>query len=185
MDRETKEALTPAAEEYLEMIYRLSSWDDCAEDGLTSGERPVRICSLAEELHVSPSSASRMAQSMALWGYIDFRRYGYITLTEKGREKGEYLLRRRKAVRLFFDRLCGGECPDNTDRISHFLSAVTVEAIERKNVRQSQKKTDDASKGEKNTKDSKDIGDTKDTKNTKETNEKKKTEKSLSEPESE
>ena len=179
MDRETKEALTPAAEEYLEMIYRLSYSDDCAEDGITSGERPVRICSLAEELHVSPSSASRMAQSMALWGYIDFRRYGYITLTEKGREKGEYLLRRRKAVRLFFDKLCGGECPDNTDRISHFLSAVTVEAIERKNVRQSQKKGDETAKYVKNMKEANE------TENAKDATEKKKTENTLPKPESE
>ena len=114
--------LTPAAEDYLEMIYRMSS----AENG-----GPVRICALAERLHVSPSSASRMAQSMTVWGYLDFKRYGYITLTEKGVEMGEYLVKRHETVLRFLTWLTGGEELVETERIEHYLSRGTVEAMEK------------------------------------------------------
>ena len=125
-DSKKRGGLTPAAEDYLEMIYRLSF---CGE-----GERvPVRICTLSEKLHVSPSSASRMAQSMAVWGFLDFKRYGYITMTERGREMGEYLIRRHGIVLRFLEWLTGGEnvLPE-TERIEHYLSRETVEAMERR-----------------------------------------------------
>ena len=93
--------------------------------------RPVRICELAEKLHVSPSSASRMAQSMAVWGYLDFKRYGYITMTEKGMEWGEYLMRRHSIVVRFLGWLNGeGELAE-AERIEHYLSRETVAAMER------------------------------------------------------
>ena len=121
-DERTKNILTPASEDCLRMIYELSA-------GEGGEEVPVRICALAEKLGVSPSSASRMAQSMAVWGYIDFRRYGYITLTDKGRAEGEYLAMRRETVGRFFRELCGGSCADDTDRLSHFVSRDTVAAM--------------------------------------------------------
>lgn len=121
-DRE-KDILTPAAEDCLRMIYTLSRGDD-------GDDVPVRICALSEKLGVSPSSASRMAQSMAVWGYIDFRRYGYITLTDKGRERGAYLSERREIIGRFFSELCGGSCADDLDRLSHFVSRNTVEAMD-------------------------------------------------------
>ncbi|MBE6541400.1 MAG: metal-dependent transcriptional regulator [Ruminococcaceae bacterium] len=117
--------MTPAAEDYLEMIYRLS------RDG--EEMKPVRICDLASHLHVSPSSASRMAQSMAVWGYIDFRRYGYITVTKKGCEMGEYLIRRHRIVLDFLTWLRGGgDVLTETERIEHYLSPETVQAMEEK-----------------------------------------------------
>ena len=117
------QGLTPAAEDYLEMIYRMS-WED--------GERcPVRICALAESLHVSPSSASRMAQSMTVWGYLDFKRYGYITLTDKGVEMGKFLVERHETVMKFLGWLTGEESLLETERIEHYLSRQTVEAMTR------------------------------------------------------
>lgn len=117
------EGLTPAAEDYLEMIYRMS---------VEGGERePVRICALAERLHVSPSSASRMAQSMTVWGYLDFKRYGYINLTDKGLEMGKYLVERHKTVMSFMKWLTGEESLVETERIEHYLSRGTVAAMRR------------------------------------------------------
>lgn len=113
--------LTPVAEDYLEMIYRLSAVEG---DG-----RPVRICELAQQLHVSPSSASRMAQSMSVWGYLDFKRYGYITMTEKGMECGEYLMRRHKTVVEFLRWLDGESDLAEAERIEHYLSEGSVAAM--------------------------------------------------------
>ena len=116
--------LTPAAEDYLEMIYRIAS------DSGSAGH--VRICDLASRLSVSPSSASRMAQSMAVWGYVDFKRYGYITLTERGCEMGKYLIRRHGTVLEFLVRLRGESgALAEAERIEHYLSRETVEAMEK------------------------------------------------------
>lgn len=125
--------LTPAAEDYLEMIYRLS---------VVNGEgRPVRICELSEKLHVSPSSASRMAQSMAVWGYLDFKRYGYITMTEKGTEWGEYLMRRHGTVVRFLHWLNSESELSEAERIEHYLSPETVAAMERILLRDEERET--------------------------------------------
>lgn len=126
-------ALTPAAEDYLEMICRLSGVVSEEQGRESPVTRPVRIGELAEKLRVSPSSASRMAQSMALWGYVDFRRYGYITVTEKGKERGAYLLRRHAVVREFLESLTGEDALVETERIEHHLSENTVAAMEKRN----------------------------------------------------
>ena len=125
--RKTAFPLTPAAEDCLRMIFEMAF-----DGGESGGEgKPVRICALAERLGVSPSSASRMAQSMALWGYIDFRRYGYITVTENGRTYGGYLVRRREVVGRFFDKLCGGGNDTDADKIEHYITETAVTAMER------------------------------------------------------
>ncbi len=113
--------LTPAAEDYLEMIYRISE----------ENKRPVRICELSERLSVSPSSASRMAQSVSAWGYVEFKRYGYITLTPLGLRTGEYLIHRHRIVCEFLLWLTGEEKTSEAERIEHCLSHHTVLAMER------------------------------------------------------
>lgn len=111
--------MTPAAEEYLETICRL------ARNG------PVRIRELSERLRVAPSSASRMARQMNAAGYVDFKRYGYITLTEAGARTGEYFQKRRAVVRRFLELLKGtSDERTETRQIERYLSASTVAAME-------------------------------------------------------
>lgn len=122
-ERKSDHILTPAAEDYLEMIYRLS------EDG----RRPVRVKDLAGTLHVSPSSASRMAGLMSAHGYVNFKRYGYITLTDSGLELGQYLIRRHNTVVKFLSLLRGEECDiEEAERIEHYISPSTTAAMERR-----------------------------------------------------
>ena len=64
--------LTPAMEDYLEMICRLMETHTV-----------VRLGELAEVLHVKPSSASKMIRLLSETGYINAEKYGYILLTEK------------------------------------------------------------------------------------------------------
>ena len=125
--------MTPAAEDYLAQHIPGRDLYVEGETGYADTPRPVRIGELAEKLHVSPSSASRMAQAMALRGYIDFKRYGFITLTAEGQETGEYLIRRHTVVMRFLEWLRGD--PDGfgeAERIEHHLSRKTVEAMENK-----------------------------------------------------
>lgn len=115
--------LTPASEDYLEMIYRISN----------GGETPVRVGELSEHLHVTPSSASRMVSFMSGAGFVNFKRYGYITLTDSGKEKGEYLIRRHGTVNRFLSNLKGtNDETEETERIEHYLSKSTVEAMEKR-----------------------------------------------------
>jgi Mn-dependent transcriptional regulator len=111
--------LTYAMEDYLEMICRLMEQSAV-----------VRIGELAEKLHVKPSSASRMMQQLKLAGYIQAEKYGYIRLTEKGRQAGDYLLYRHDVLQRFLCALNHSESElEQVEKIEHFLNKSTVENL--------------------------------------------------------
>lgn len=111
--------ITFAMEDYLEMIYRLS------DNG------PVRIKGLSEHLNVTPSSASKMADNLRGAGLIVFERYGFIELTDAGRQLGAFLVRRHTTVErlLCFINKSKREL-EETEKIEHYLSPRTVKNIE-------------------------------------------------------
>lgn len=113
--------VTYAMEDYLEMICR-----SCGENGF------VRISSLSGQLHVKPSSASKMMGHLKESGLIDYEKYGLVSPTQKGWELGRYLLHRHEVLNRFFCAL--NHTPDEleqTEQIEHFLTPKTVDAIER------------------------------------------------------
>ena len=68
--------LTSSMEDYLEMIIRLKE------------KQPfVRINELANNLNVRPSSASKMVTKLSQEGFLEYQKYGIITLTELGKHK--------------------------------------------------------------------------------------------------
>lgn len=108
--------LTTAMEDYLEMIGRLLRTAPV-----------VRIGTLAEHLHVRPSSASKMIQHLKNTGYVNFKKYGDISLTEQGRVEADYLLYRHKVLERF---LCALNRSDDeleqVEKIEHFLNRTTI-----------------------------------------------------------
>lgn len=111
--------LTAAMEDYLEMIYRLHH----------NGET-IRIKRLSEILHVKPSSASKMANILKNSNYIEFEKYGQISLTEKGEILGNYLLSRHNILHQFFCYI--NHSPNEltlVEKIEHFIDKETVENI--------------------------------------------------------
>ena len=66
--------ISPNLEDFLEMIYR-------------TGSVPVRVKNLSEWLGVSASVASRSASSLREAGFCTFEKYGFVTLTPRGREE--------------------------------------------------------------------------------------------------
>lgn len=110
--------LTPALEDYLEMIYRL-----CLQQNY------ARVGKISELLHVKPSSASKMITKLSGFGYVEYDRYEIILLTEKGRETGAYLLRRHDTVESFLKLLGCSNILEETELIEHSLSAATVLAL--------------------------------------------------------
>lgn len=110
--------LSPNLEDFVEMIWRM-------------GDVPVRIKNLSEWLGVSPSVASRSASALREAGYCDFEKYGFVSLTRRGREMGQYLIRRHRAVERLLGEICGEADLAEVEKIEHYLSEDTVERIER------------------------------------------------------
>ncbi|MBP1737397.1 MAG: Mn-dependent transcriptional regulator [Oscillospiraceae bacterium] len=116
LERQDK-SLTPAMEDYLEMIYRRS---------LTGGF--LRVNTLSELLNVTAPSATKMVQNLSKLGLVDYRRYDLISLTEQGREMGAYLLARHNMIEDFLKNLgVSEEVLSDTELIEHDISAVTLQ----------------------------------------------------------
>lgn len=120
-ERNREEFLTSAMEDYLEMICRILN-EACV----------VRVSILAERLHVKPSSASKMVSNLKDAGYIIFEKYGYITLTEKGKVQGEYLLYRHRVLHEFLCALNHSRDElEQVEKIEHFINYQTVKNLEK------------------------------------------------------
>lgn len=112
--------LTNAMEDYLEMFCRILQKED-----------RVRVKDLSQKLNVRPSSTSKMVQQLSNLGYLHAEKYGVITLTEKGKTAGNYLLYRHNVVHGFlcFLNQSSNEL-EEAEKIEHFLSRKTVESLD-------------------------------------------------------
>ena len=117
---QNKKLLTPAMEDYLEMIYRGS-----LEDGY------LRINKLAGVLHVQASSATKMVQKLTGLGLLNYQKYGIIMLTDKGKQIGEFLLRRHQIIETFLKSMgiSRNELAE-TELIEHSISSHTLQTID-------------------------------------------------------
>lgn len=114
-----KKLLTPAMEDYLEMIYR-----NVREEGY------MRINTLSELLNVKPSSATKMVQKLTEMGFLDYKKYGIIFLTESGKALGEFLLDRHNIIEKFLKSIGVSEnLLIETELIEHNVSANTLKRI--------------------------------------------------------
>lgn len=108
--------ITTAMEDYLEMLCRLNQKTDI-----------LRISQVAKALHVKPSSASKMISNLKEQDLVKFKKYGNITLTDKGRELGEYFLFRHETLHRFF---CFLNQSDNeleqVEKVEHFIDRRTI-----------------------------------------------------------
>ncbi|MCL2363466.1 MAG: metal-dependent transcriptional regulator [Defluviitaleaceae bacterium] len=114
-------AITASMEDYLEMAYRLHSHG-----------APIRVKSLAENLNVKPSSATKMVANLKKQGLATSERYGNIQLTPDGLEMGSYLVFRHDIIH---DLLChinqSANELEQVEKIEHFINPATVMNIKR------------------------------------------------------
>ena len=116
-----KPELTAAMEDYLEMIYRISS-----------SNKRVRTVELSQMLHVKPSSVTKMITQLTSTGFVNSQKYGYIQLTDKGRHEGEYLLNRHRILNEFFCALNGSDNElEQVEKTEHFFSRKSIEHLEK------------------------------------------------------
>ena len=114
-----KNILTSSMEDYLEMIYR------------NSLDKPyIRINLLAQLLNVNDSSATKMVQKLGKSGFVNYEKYGIITLSEKGSKLGEMLLNRHTVLENFLTFIGCTENPlQQTELIEHNISWETINNI--------------------------------------------------------
>jgi Mn-dependent DtxR family transcriptional regulator len=116
-----EKSLSPSMEDYIEMIYRLS----CKKNN-------VRVNDLSESLNVQPPSSSKMIKKLSKVGYVNYEKYGYVNLTEKGIEIGKYLLNRHETISEFLELIgVNNNLLEQTEKIEHALNEETVEKINR------------------------------------------------------
>lgn len=118
-----KKLLTPAMEDYLEMIYR-----NIRDEGY------MRINKISELLNVQPPSATKMVQKLARLGYLDYKKYGIIFLTERGKSMGKFLLDRHNVIETFLKSIGIKEnLLIETELIEHNVSINTLKCIDHLN----------------------------------------------------
>jgi DtxR family Mn-dependent transcriptional regulator len=106
-------AITPAMQDYLKAVYRLS------ESG------PVSTLRLAEELGVAPPSATNMAKRLHELGLVDHTPYHGVSLTPTGREAALDVVRRHRLLETYLAEAVGlgwDEVHDEAERLEHHLS---------------------------------------------------------------
>ncbi len=113
--------ITTAMEDYLEMIFRLEQ----------TGGVPVRIRALSQQLHVKPSSASKMVSHLREKGLVTAEKYGEIHLTAQGKTLGRYLLYRHELLHRFLCFLNHYQNElEQVEKIEHFIDEKTVRSIQ-------------------------------------------------------
>lgn len=118
--KHSKDQLTSAMEDYLEMIYRNSR-----EEGY------IRVNTLAELLNVKASSTTKMVQKLARLELLNYQKYGIIQLTDKGRQIGQFLLKRHNIIAAFLKFLgVKDSILPETELIEHNISGETLQKID-------------------------------------------------------
>ena len=111
--------LTSSMEDYLEMIYRIHLSVEI-----------VRVGELAGMLNVKPSSASKMVDNLKKQGMVLSEKYGYITLTEAGKNLGKYLVFRHDTIHRLLCYINGSQNElEQVEKIEHFINEETVHNI--------------------------------------------------------
>ncbi len=121
MPRGRKKVLTPTLEDYLVVIYEIQQKQPAA-----------RISTVARKVGVTFPSVTNAVRRLADLGYVDYEKYGLITLTTKGKRKAQMMLVLQRRVRNFFHYVLGVslEAADKIARhLSHYLTARTRERV--------------------------------------------------------
>jgi len=115
------ERFNTTVQEYIEVIR-----------DLTDRARVARVKEIAEARGVKASSVSVALVNLRQLGLIDHEHYGYVSLTEGGRELGEALAQRHQIILCFLHDILGVD-KEAADReackLEHAISPATLDAL--------------------------------------------------------
>ncbi len=123
MPRGRKKTLTPALEDYLAVIQEILQKQPAA-----------RVSTIARKMGVSLPSVTNAMKRLAELEYVEYEKYGYITLTEKGKRRARSLRGSQNRLRNFFFYVMGIPSPTAEKlarHFSHFLDTKTRERFKR------------------------------------------------------
>lgn len=115
--------MTQSKENYLKVMLELSSNED------------IRSIDIANALGVTKASVSYMMGVLKEEGYVIKKKYGTVSLTEKGRKVAALIKRRYELIKSFLHNVLGVEpiiAAEDACRIEHIISFETAAQIERK-----------------------------------------------------
>lgn len=129
--QEKNRKLTHAMEDYLEMIYRQQQ-----------NSPYIKITDLSELLNVKESSVTKMVQKLEKLNLLNHEKYKSITLTNKGKKLGKFLLDRHNTIEKFLELIdIENNILKETELMEHVLSYETIsklkelnEFLERKDI---------------------------------------------------
>ena len=112
---------SPAVEEYLEVIYRLTEKGD-----------PAPLTLLAERLAISSVSANEMVRKLAERGLVTYEPYKGVSLTPSGRQQAQSMLRRHRLWERFLTDILGfpwSQVHEEACRLEHATSNLLEEYL--------------------------------------------------------
>lgn len=112
--------LSPSLEDYLEEVYRFSVTQSV-----------VRVSDVSHKLNFALPSVSKALGKLRARGYITYPKYGFISLTDKGKEMGSYLVERNQVLQDFL-MLLRAPCDvaAEAEAMEHYLSRETIDSIQ-------------------------------------------------------
>ncbi len=115
--------MTASLEEYLKTIYILLNKKSVA-----------RVTDIALEMKCTKPSVNRAIKVLKEEGYVDYKVYGNIRLTEKGRESASKMLRSKIAIESFLTDILKVDeqrAKEEANIMRHAVSEDTVEKLEK------------------------------------------------------
>ncbi|MBM3325938.1 MAG: metal-dependent transcriptional regulator [Calditrichaeota bacterium] len=98
-----------------------------------TAESPVaRVKEIAERRGVARSSVSIALKDLQRFGLIQHQHYGYVHLTDDGRQLGETLARRHGVLQTFLQDILGleaGFADAEACRLEHTMSPIALDAL--------------------------------------------------------
>ncbi len=115
--------LSSHMEDYIEAIVMLSA-----------GNRVVRVKDIARKLNIKMPSVSAALARLKEMELIEYEKYGYVELTDKGQDLAGRVLRRHEFLIDFFTtvlRIESGAADEEACKVEHALSPRTCSQIHR------------------------------------------------------
>lgn len=108
--------ITPAMEDYIEMIYRY-----------TQKNSFITVKNLSQLLNVRVSSVSKMIHRLNNYSLVNYVKYGNISLTDKGKELGNFYLERHNVLTIFFKLINKNEFKlEQVEKLEHYIDGITI-----------------------------------------------------------
>jgi Mn-dependent DtxR family transcriptional regulator len=107
-------------EDYVEIVYLIQN-----------KKKKVHTKDIALSLNINPASVTEIFQKLSSEGYINYKKYGGVTLTEKGRRIAIKIKNRHEVLKNFLIILGIDEriAEEDACRIEHFINPETLKKL--------------------------------------------------------